>query len=169
LINAIDIDDPANLRCSENGPRDWAVMGYTVTNMYSAIDGFLANHNTESSVYDYVFLINLGANDVANLPDGATWKTRYTYIIDAVLTKYPTTKIYLTKPWRRNYGTECDTLAGYIDDLVALYPGQCYVGDDERTWLEGGDNGATMSTDGVHYSEAGYVAKRAAVRAIIGY
>jgi lysophospholipase L1-like esterase len=148
-------------------------MGYTVTDMFGAIDGFLATHNVDASLYNYLTLIDLGANDAANLPDGTTWKTRYTYVIDAFLTKYPTTKIYLTKPWRRNYGTQCDLMAGYIDDIVAAYaisnPDHVYVGDDERTWLEGGDNGVTMTTDGIHYSAAGMIAKVAAVRAVTGY
>jgi len=160
---------------AEDLPRNWAVGGYKLSTLKSSFDAFMLEHaGKASSVCDkFVFLINVGANDVSGVIVEATWKTNYNYIIDAILTEYPTGKIYITKPWRRDYGTECDTLAGYIDDIVAAYaisnPDHVYVGDDECTWLEGGDNGATMSSDGIHYSTAGNTAKAAAIRAVIGY
>jgi hypothetical protein len=40
---------------------------------------------------------------------------------------------------------------------------------DERVWLEGGDDGATMTTDGVHYSSAGQTACAAAWQTVLGY
>lgn len=153
---------------AEDTPRNWAVGGYKLSTLKSSFDAFMLEHaGKASSTGDkFLFFINVGANDVSSAIVEATWKTNYNYIIDAILTEYPTGKIYITKPWRRDYGTECDTLAGYIDDIVATYaisnPDHVYVGDDERIWMEGGDDGATMTSDGIHPSAAGEIAAAAA-------
>jgi len=47
-------------------------------------------------------------------------------------------------------------------------PGVAYLGHDERVWLEGGDDGATMTTDGRHYSAAGQAECAAQWRSVIG-
>lgn len=150
----------------EDLPRNWAVSGYTLSSLKSSIDTFMLEHYVSSIGDKFIFFINIGANDVVHEIVEATWKTDYNYIIDAILAEYPTGKIYITKAWRRDYGTECDTLAGYIDDIVAAYaisnPDHVYVGDDERVWMEGGDNGATMTTDGIHTSATGEITAAAA-------
>lgn len=114
-------------------------------------------------------LSNFGANDVAALPAEATWKADYLAIIDAFVAKWPTAKFLITRPWRRGYAAECNTIAGWIDDIVAARPGVAFVGDDERVWLENGDDGATMTIDGTHYSSAGQLAGAAAKRAALVY
>ena len=145
-----------------------AVGGETVAQAAAIIDAKLTAMNvTNANESDIRVLANWGANDVSTLPAEATWKANYATIIDAVVAKWPTAKVYLVKPWRRGEAADCNTLAGWIDDLVALYPGVAFVGHDERTWLEGGDDGATMTTDGVHYSTAGQAAAAAQWEAII--
>lgn len=155
----------------EDTPRNWAVGGYKLSTLKSSFDTFMLEHTASVLADKNVFFINVGANDVYGAIVEATWKANYAYIIDAILVKHPLASIFITKPWRRDYGTECDTVAGYIDDLVAAYaisnPNHVYVGDDERTWLEGGDNGVTMTSDGIHYSTAGHAAKVVALRARI--
>lgn len=116
------------------------------------IDTYLSTVTPEPPVV----LCNVGVNDLTGgLPVEATWKTNYEYIIDAILTKWPSVIVYIAKPWRRGYAADCNTLAGWIDDIIADYSGEVLVGHDERTWLEGGDDGATMTYDGIHYSTAG--------------
>lgn len=128
-----------------------ATEGYNVALTQDYIDAQLAAHTGNP---DYV-LCNLGANDATGTVNETTWKADYQYIIDAVHTKWPNAKIYLAKAWRRNYTTNCNTLAGYIDDLVAANPGVCFAGHDERVWMENSDDGATMTTEGTHYSPTG--------------
>ncbi len=77
------------------------------------------------------------------------------YVIDALKAAYIGAKIYLAKPWVRNEDVNADIQAGWIDTIVANNPGVVFAGHDERIWLKGADNGATMTTDGVHYSVAG--------------
>lgn len=60
-------------------------------------------------------------------------------------------------------------MAGWIDAIIADYPGRCYAGHDERIWLEGGDNGATMTYDGTHYSAAGQAECVNQWKTILGY
>lgn len=116
---------------------------------------------------EYV-LINLGANDVAALPAEATWKADMTTIIDAAHTQWPSASIYIMRPWRRNYATECDSLATWIDDLVAARSSYCHVGPDERVFLENGDDGATYTGDGIHPTAAGYALVASQWRTSIG-
>ncbi len=142
--------------------------GATVANYAAIIDAKLAEVTTGEPPRVDV-LCNWGANDVGALPAEATWKANYLTIIDAVSAKWPQAKIRITKPWRRGYATQCNTLAGWIDDIVAARPGVAYVADDERVWLENGDNGVALTTDGVHYNAAGTTAKVTQAVAAMGY
>lgn len=154
----------------ENPSCAWAITnvgvgGATVSSTQGIIDGIVARY----TITQQIVLLNLGANDVAALPSESAWKTSYQYSIDAFKTKWPTIKIYITKPWRRGYATECNTLAGWIDALIAANPGICFVADDERTWMEGGDDGLTMTADGVHPNTTGYAEKVNQMVTALGY
>lgn len=111
-------------------------------------------------------LLNIGANDASAAE--AAWKANVNSVLDAIHAKFPTALVYITKPWRRDAVAAMNTLAGWIDTVVA---GRAFAraGDDERTWMEGGDNGATNTTDGIHYSVAGQTAAAAQKQAILGY
>lgn len=125
-------------------------------------------------------LVNLGVNPsvcLAPPTDEATWKVDYQEGIDAIVAKWPLAHVFLAKPWASWSGVDCDatydTLAGWIDDLVAANP-QCKVGLDERDTgadqgIEGADNGATLTTDGVHYSAAGDTFVTGHWQTILGY
>lgn len=134
---------------------DWrnsATSGYTVATSKAVVDAQLA-----AATYTPLYVLaNLGANDVVAMPVEATWKSDYQYIFDAIKTKWPYIKIYVMRPWRRNYNAECDTLAGWISDLVTANPGVVFLGPDERIFIENGDDGATYSSDGIHPNTAGY-------------
>lgn len=142
-----------------------AQSGATVEIMAGAIAEKLAAVTTGSA--DHIFC-NLGVNDViAGLPAEATWKANYLTILDAMHSKWPNATMYITKPWTRGEATDCDTLAGWIDAIVAARDFAA-AGDDERVWLEGGDNGVTMTTDGIHYSAAGNAAKVTQCTTLLG-
>lgn len=126
-------------------------------------------------------LLNWGANDiyyptglgglpagVANL-DETAWKANLTTILDAIHAKWPLATVYVTRPWIRGFDADFDTLAGWIADVVAARATFAAVGDDERVWMKGADNGATMTSDGLHYSAAGNTEKAAQMKALLGY
>lgn len=104
---------------------------------------------------DYI-LLNLGANDVVALPAQAIWKADMETIISACLAKWPNTQIYIMRPWRRSYATECNSLATWIGEIVAAHASGVHLGPDERVFLENGDDGVTYTGDGVHPNAAGY-------------
>lgn len=143
-----------------------AASGRTVATAQDNIDAELAAiTDTASKVF-----LNLGVNDaMAGLPAEAAWKADYLYILDALHTKWPGATVYLTRPWTRGEATDCNTLATWIADCQALRPTFSSLGDDERVWLEGGDDGVTMTTDGVHYSAAGQVEKVVQCKTLLGY
>lgn len=159
----------ANLTAASGVPWGYSnggVGGDTITAAAAGIATRLAAFDATSPASA---LCNWGANDVGSLPAEATWKANYLTIIDAIRTKWTSAKVYLSRPWRRGYATQCDSLATWIDDIVAARPGIAFVGDDERVWMKDGDDGATMSTDGVHYSAAGQTAKAAQMLTVLGY
>lgn len=118
------------------------------------------------TAYTYIF-VNLGANDVVAIPAEATWLANYRTLIAGYHAIYPNAAIYLVKPWRRSYGTECNTLATRIDTLAAEET-HVYVGIDERTVIENGDDGVTMTSDGIHPNAAGWAASATAWIAVLG-
>lgn len=128
------------------------------------IDGIL----DDIAIVQHYALIDLGVNGIAALQEAST-KTHYQEIIDAIHTKWPDCKIYLTKPWMRDADVYADNLAGWIDDLITDNSGYCYVADDERGWLKGSDNGVTMTIDGVHYNAVGYAEKINQMVTVFGY
>jgi hypothetical protein len=149
LLAALNTATNADLEYwEEESPRNMASSGATVASRKSSIDSELAEHT--ETVTD--ILLDLGVNDLSAMPLEAAWKADMLYIIDAIATKWPSVRIYVCKPWCRGYTTEANTMAGWIDDIVALRSTNCKAGHDERTWLEGGDDGATMTVDGKHYS-----------------
>jgi hypothetical protein len=113
-------------------------------------------------------LANYGANDFVAGTSEASFKADYVMVIDAILAKRADARIFIAKPWRRGYDAAALTMAGWIDDLVALYPGQVFVGHNENVWLKGADDGATMTVDGTHYSEAGQVECKNQWLALVG-
>lgn len=114
-------------------------------------------------------LINLGSNDVSALPAEATWKADLSAILDAMHTQWPSAKVYVMRPWRRDYATECDSLATWIADVISTRSAWALVGPDERVFLENGDDGVTYATDGVHPNAAGYALTAAQWQTVMGY
>lgn len=121
----------------------------------------------------HTIIINIGVNDIdvvqPGLPVEADWKADYIYVINALRAKYSGVPIYLAKVWKRDFDSECDTLDGWIDDIIALYPSGVSVGIDERVVLENGDNGTTYTDDGIHPNAAAQPVVAAAWLAALGY
>ena len=152
-------------RTTEESPTRYGLAGATVDVLEAAV---LAGLPAEWQTPRWC-TINIGANDVASLPAAATWKASLTSIIDAVRAKWPNALVYVAKPWRRSYGAECTTLAGWITTVIGTYSSGVYAGPDENTWLENGDDGATYTSDGIHYSAAGETECAAEWQTILGY
>ena len=126
-------------------------------------------------------LVNYGVNDIyyphgyGGGPSGishldeAAWKARLGAMLDAVHAKFPAAIIYVTRPWMRGYDADCDTLAGWIATVLSTRSPWAVAGDDERVWLKGADNGATMTSDGLHYSTTGNAQKAVQMKTVMGY
>lgn len=130
--------------------------GATVASFAATIDARLdAVTQPSTDTTTIKVLVNLGVND-ANLVE-ATWKADYQTIIDGIVTQWPSAKVYLMRPWHRGADATAALQHTWIDALVAANPGVVFVGPDEAVWLKGADDGATMTTDGTHYSSAGHI------------
>lgn len=108
--------------------------------------------------------INLGAND--SPPDVATFQASMNYIIQAYHTAYSDANIRIAKIWRRDNAADIAIMNEAIDNL---YTANSWLkpGINEADFLEGGDNGATYTTDGTHPTDAGYQLGGAAWAAVI--
>lgn len=146
--------------------------GTTVATNLAMMDGMLAAAPVDAE-YSMAVLINLGVNDCFfGLPAEATWKANYRSILDKVHAKAPKSPVYLMRPWGRTYDACAATLHGWIDDLVATAGADglpVHVGPDEAVWLKGVDDGATMTSDGTHYSAAGNAEAVVQWRAVAGF
>jgi len=150
----------------DNAPESFAIAGYTVAQMRTYVDANLAAATgTPTDI-----LINLGANDAAGIEvtiTKAAWKADYAAMINAFRDKWGGVPIRVTLPWRQGYDSQCNKMATWLGEVIATYPSGVYVGDDEQVWLKGSDNGATMTTDGTHYSAAGQTEKAAQIAAFL--
>lgn len=120
-------------------------------------------------------LLNFGVNDANGIDfsdpaEVAAWVADYESMIDQLHTAFPAAVVYITRPWRRTLPMATwNNVAAAIDTIIADYPGLVSAGDDERVWLEGGDNGVTMTSDGTHYSAAGQVEKKNQMMTVLGF
>ena len=147
---ATNIEADNDFGCYIN-PAIMGVGGYGIDEYITNIAAILAARN---NVPDYI-LFNIGVND-SDYADLDAWEANYLTVVDAMNTKYPNAKIYCPMVWFRDYLTECNLINARIVSAISQRD-FIYLGFDERVWLEGGDDGVTMTTDGIHYSAAGHI------------
>lgn len=151
---------------------DGGIGGSTAASMTLTIGSTLAGFPDDMASGDYrAILVNVGANDMGDpavMANEAAWESYYLTVIDAARAKAKRADIYLMRPWRRGYDAQAATLKTWIDNIVAARA-FTYVGPDEAVWLKGADDGAAMTTDGVHYSTAGNVECAAQWQTVLGY
>lgn len=136
--------------------------GYTVGQIKAAIDSDLSMAYGNATYA----LINMGANNVEN-PLDVNYSSDYGYVLDAIHAKWPACKIYCMRIWRRS--TSNLTLqANAVASVVSARPSFCFLGPDERVFLENADNGATYTTDGIHPNHAGHLLTAAQWRTVLG-
>lgn len=159
---------PWSLKTNTGPQGSLARSGYTVATMAALVAADLAAMPDAATLRAVMF--NLGANDVAALPAEATWKANLATILDALHAKYPSAMVYVMRPWRRGELTDCNSLATWIAAVLADgRSAWAFVGPDERVFLEGGDDGATYTADGIHPNAAGYVLTATQWKTALGY
>lgn len=134
--------------------------GYTTAQLADAIDADIAAYSgiTPTSV-----LLNIGVNDGA--VSDADLRADYGYIADALHTRWTGITVYCARVWRRSISfANLDDVI--IPQVISTRP-WCALGIDERTVLEGGDDGVTNTSDGIHPNAAGYLAWAAAWAALL--
>jgi hypothetical protein len=143
--------------------------GYDVAMMKPLVDADIAAYGAGVPAVAYL-LFNLGVNDVSHgLPAQATWEANTGYILDAFHTKWAGIHVYLMLVWdRQGPQGDLDTVNTWIGNVVAARAGWAFAGPNEQVWLEGGDDGATMTYDGVHYSAAGNTTAAAQWKTALG-
>lgn len=127
---------------------------------------------------DYICL-NTSVNDISGavpgtLPAEATWKANYTTILDALHYQFPNAVVGCALMWKASatgvdgFGAACNTLNGWVQDVVATRSSFAIVGPDERIILKGSDNGVSELADTLHPLNATYQAMAAAWRTTFG-
>jgi hypothetical protein len=130
--------------------------GVPITDMAALIDSDLAAMRDDDPCRPlrYILVNEINYGDYV----GANYQAALEYVLDALHAKYPQAAVYVARPWRQGaeFVAPTNDWATRIGVVVAARS-WAHLGHDERVWLEGGDDGATMSVDGVHYSAAGII------------
>jgi len=147
-----------------------ATSGFTAGDMLAVIDARLAAYPSYTFPPTRIF-VNFGANDCKSAGAIAAYEANMESLVDKLHAKWPNALIYLTRAWRRGYDMSIfDGFDTNIDNIIADgRTAYCFLGDDERVWLENGDDGATYTTDGVHYTLGARPVKAAALKAAMGF
>ncbi len=129
--------------------------------------------NIAATLFDQPFthqvvLYNLGVNDFGTATQGQ-WIADVETVADAVHAKWPSALFYIMRPWKVSNDANAATYSGWIDTIVASRSSWVKYGPDEAVWLKGADNGATNTTDGIHYSVAGEAAAVTQWKTVLGY
>lgn len=131
-------------------------VSYWAANAGANFDAGCANVSRDSGTQ--VVLYNVGVNDLQALPAEATFKADVLAALDALHARLPDALVFVTRPWKRGFDAEADTVAGWLSDVVATRA-WARDGDDERAWFKPPcDTEAlpcTYSTDGVHWDDGG--------------
>jgi len=135
--------------------------GETTADVKGHIDADLAAATGTPEYITY----NLGANDQVS---ENSFKTDSLYILDAIHVKWPSAQIYMARVWQRGSAFN-DTLAGWVGDVVALRSTFAHLGPDERIYIQMADDGAYMTTDGIHPNIYGTVESARQWRTVLGY
>ena len=146
------------------GVEGLGVGGSTLGNHWNAIvngtteGGVTANELNLMPFAPEAVLFNLGTNDFGSWGTGGfpeQWESRLGAVLDAIHAKWAGAIVYVAIPAAQS------ALAGPVAAVAAAIGRQvatrsyCRLGHDERSWLAAGDNFATMTSDGTHYSVAG--------------
>lgn len=127
-----------------------AAGGWTTRDARNNIDAWLA----AQTVVPDVVLLRFGVNDSHQGLDATTFETNYGYVLDALRTKWPAAKAIVTLPWGRGC-VQCGVMSRkWIPEVLAARE-WASIGPDEGVWLEGGDDGVTYTSDGLHYNALG--------------
>jgi hypothetical protein len=153
---------------SPTGTGQIALNGTSWTAMAGLIDGYIAG--TTSAAPPTRILVNLGAGDLnVGLPAEAAWKASAGYVLGAIHVKWPSARVYVMRAWIRGHGAEADTLAAWTGDVVAARNAWCFLGPDERVFLENGDDGVSYTADGVHPNADGSAMTAMQWLTVLGY
>lgn len=147
------------------GVEGLGVGGSTLGNHWNAIvngtteGGVTANELDLMPFVPEAVLFNLGTNDFGSWGTGGfpeQWEARLGAVLDAIHAKWASAIVYVAIPAAKSASAGAVAgVAAAIGRQVAARALYCRIGHDERSWLEGGDDFATMTSDGTHYSVAG--------------
>ena len=146
-------------------PTRLATGGWSVSDARNNIDSWLAGTSTVPDVV----LFNFGVNDSHQGLSQSTFETNSGYILDQTHAKWPSATLLVARAWASTC-TGCSTPIDdtWIPNVLSTRSSFAKNGFDERIWLENGDNGASMTTDGIHYSTAGCTAAATNWDTVIG-
>lgn len=146
------LENTTLLRSVALSPVKLATGGWTVSQLDSATDAWIAGaSDTPTHV-----LINIGVNDVPGTSQ-ASFKASLASVLDKVHAAWPSAQILVMRVWKQGFDSGCDNLATWISDVLATRGPWAAVGPDERVFLKLSDNGVSLTSDGVHPNNSGYV------------
>lgn len=131
--------------------------------------GYLDTDTSSSLAYPTVVLMDFGEHDmIGATPNQTAFQNGYLAMIDATVAKWFDCEIYLDYPW----AVPCDgayaAVKGYIQNVIAARS-NCHAGVDQGVVIKSNDNGATYTSDGIHFNAAGKIVYAAALQTAMGF
>ncbi len=125
--------------------------GWTAEKVLDSLTAHMAKVNGTPSFV----LVNIGLNDTTSR---ASYTAQLGRVLDSLHVRWPSALMGVMKVWGRagSLPVHSDSVDSYIDSVLPSRP-WTFNGPDERIWMKGSDNGATMTYDGTHYSAAGMI------------
>ena len=152
-----------------SGQGYWGVFvtNYTSTGKYAGggwtsatiLNGLNAGDLNGVSTYCPYSLVDVGVNDISTSWSSNTLYANFSGIINYLTNKWVGSKVGLARPWLRGDTADRIILDDVVNRVVTNYANCAFKGPDESVWLEGGDDGATWTVDGTHYTEPAGIIK----------
>jgi lysophospholipase L1-like esterase len=156
----------SNWASVNEAPPRLATSGWTVGNLLNATDAWIAAATQAPDI----ILINIGVNDTAAGTSQANFESRLGSVLDKLHAAFPAALINVAKVWRADnpaWAVICDSMDDvWMPNVLATRPWAVF-GVDERSVIRDPDNGASKTSDLVHYNAAGQDAMAAAQQQII--
>lgn len=142
--------------------------GATVVVVDAGISSWLAGIPAQVHLPGWV-LLELGVNDMTASTTEAAYKTALGHMLDTLHAAWPDAQFRVGYPWKQGFDAQSDTMAGWIDNVLASRASYSATGPDERAFLKGADDGSSNTFDGIHPNATGYDLWAAEWKTAMGY
>jgi lysophospholipase L1-like esterase len=144
-LNGANVLPYSSYRINQETALDWS---YTQLGPNAA--QYLADSSSSLGYFERIG-IQLGEHDMVGSTTSSIG-TNATLLVDAINAKFPSAKLYIDFPWALPADANYASAKSQLQAVIAARSSFCFAGVDQGVVLKGGDNGASETSDGIHFS-----------------